>query len=70
MTELERARYLITKWKLNKRFLADKIGMPRTTFSYIIEGKDHYYLTPQQFQKLTKILGEMGDDLTKTAQKD
>lgn len=62
MTDLERVRTLITKWKLNKTLLADKIGMPKTTFSYIIKGKPHYKFTSAQFGKLTKVLIRMTDD--------
>jgi hypothetical protein len=63
MTDLERIRKIILKWKLNRRFLADQIGMPRTTFSYIINGKPHYNITPAQFKKLKKVLISMGDEL-------
>jgi len=65
MTDLKRIRRLVLKWKLNRRFLAGKIGMPFTTFSYIIKGKDHYHITPQQLEKLTKILSELSNDFGK-----
>lgn len=39
MSEVERVRRLILKWKINKSMLAEKIGMPKTTFSYTLKGK-------------------------------
>lgn len=63
MNDVARVRRLILKWKLNKSLLADKIGMPKTTFSYTLMGKPHYRFSPQQFDKLTKILIRMSDDL-------
>jgi len=65
MTNLKHIRSLVVKWKLNRTFLARKIGMPATTFSYIIKGKDHYHITPEQLEKLTTILSQMLKDLTK-----
>jgi hypothetical protein len=62
MTDLKHIRKLIAKWKINRAFLADKVGMPKTTFSYTLKGLKHYTFTPAQFRKLTKILLEMSDD--------
>jgi hypothetical protein len=63
MNDVERVRRLILKWKLNKSLLAEKIGMPKTTFSYTLMGKPHYRFSPQQFEKLTKVLIKISDDL-------
>lgn len=63
MTDLKQLNKVIMKWKLNKSLLAEKIGMPKTTFSFTISGKKHYKFTPEQFEKLTKVLSKMSDDL-------
>jgi hypothetical protein len=63
MNDVERVRRLILKWKINKSLLAEKIGMPKTTFSYTLMGKPHYRFSPQQFEKLTKVLIKISDDL-------
>lgn len=63
MTDLKQLNKLIMKWKLNKSLLAEKIGMPKTTFSFTLNGKKHYKFTPEQLEKLTKVLIKMSDDL-------
>ena len=63
MHDLRRIKMIIDKWKLNKSLLAEKIGMPKTTFSYTLKGKPHYRFSPEQFEKLTKVLIRMSDDL-------
>jgi hypothetical protein len=63
LNEVERVRRLILKWKLNKSMLAEKIGMPKTTFSYTLMGKPHYRFSRLQFEKLTKVLTKISDDL-------
>jgi hypothetical protein len=63
MNDVARVRRLILKWKLNRSLLAEKVGMPKTTFSYTLMGKPHYRFSPQQFEKLIKVLIKMRDDL-------
>ena len=63
MNDMARIRKVILKWKINRPLLAEKIGMPKTTFSYLIEGKPHYKISPGQLKKLKKILCRMIDDL-------
>lgn len=65
MTDLKRVRDLIMKWKINKGLLAEKIGMPKTTFSYTLKGRPHYRFSPEQFEKLKKVLIRISDDLGK-----
>jgi len=62
MREVDRVRKLILKWKINRALLADKVGMPKTTFSYIIKGKPHYKISPAQLEKLKKILISMSNE--------
>lgn len=63
MNDVERVRRLILKWKINKSLLAEKIGMPKTTFSYTLKGKPHYKFSSEQFEKLIKVLIKMSNDL-------
>jgi hypothetical protein len=62
MNDLERIRKVILKWKINRALLALKVGMPKTTFSYIIEGKPHYKISPAQLKKLKMVISRMSDD--------
>lgn len=65
MSEIERVQRLILKWRINKSMLAEQIGMPKTTFSYTLKGRPHYRFSPEQFEKLTKVLIKISDDLGK-----
>lgn len=63
MSEVQRVRRVILKWKINKSMLAEMIGMPKTTFSYTLNEKPHYRFSPQQLKMLTKVLIKISDDL-------
>ena len=63
MTEADKIIQIIEKWKLNKTFLAEKLGMEQPTFINTIKKRQYYNFTPAQLEKLKGILVKMREDL-------
>jgi len=62
MEDLKKIVQLIDKWKLNKAFLAKKMGMLRGTFSNKINPTHYTNFSDVEIEKLKGILIKMRDD--------
>lgn len=63
MSSLQAINEIIIKWKINQTLLAEKMGLPKTTFVKNLKGQQYYKFTPEQINKLKGILVELRTDL-------
>jgi hypothetical protein len=61
--------HIITKWRLNRTLLADRLGIHRVTFSNWLAGKQYYAFTDDQLIELENILKELKRDIERVIEK-
>jgi len=63
MSNLQAINEIVSKWRLNRTLLAEKMSMTKTTFVKSLNGQKYYRFTDEQLRKLKSILVELRTDL-------
>ena len=59
-------REVIEKWKISKTILAEKMGLPRSTFANKYSEKHYLLFTYDEILRFQKALKELVDDVLST----